>query len=200
MKTFLFALPGLLVLLGCSSGPEPSLHVLGQPAAALASVVSETGRPVVELKPVSLPDYLNSTDILLRDGQNELKVSSTGRWGERLSLGVTRALADALARRLPRVTVLQSASDEAPAASVATNIEAFDIEPDGRCVLTARWTVIGQDRKAIVGGKRATIVTMVPRTKDGVSDTGIVTAMNEAMEQLASYIASDVSRGVGRTR
>ena len=40
--------------------------------------------PVVELKPVSLPDYLNSTDILLRDGQNELTASPTGRWGERL--------------------------------------------------------------------------------------------------------------------
>jgi uncharacterized lipoprotein YmbA len=197
MKMGMFALPGLLVLLGCSSGPAPGIHVLGQPAAAVASVISETGRPVLELKPVSLPDYLNSTDILLRDGQNELKVSSTGRWGERLSLGVTRALAEALARRLPRVTVLQSASD---GASVATDIDAFDIEPDGRCVLTARWAITGQDRKALGGGKRATIVTMVPRDKDGVSDTGIVTAMNAAVEQLANYIASDVSRGIGGSR
>ena len=200
MKPLLLALPGLLVLLGCSSGPAPGIQGLGAPAAAVASVVSETGRPVVELKPVSLPDYLNSTDILLRDGQNELKASPTGRWGERLSLGVTRALAEDLARRLPRVTVLQSASDGPPAASVVTDLDAFDIQPDGRCVLTARWTILGPDRRALVGGKRATIVTMVPRDKDGVTDTGIVTAMNQAMEQLANYVASDVSRAVGGSR
>jgi len=71
---------------------------------ATAATVSQTGLPVVELKRVQLPDYLDTTDILERRG-NQLVPSSTGRWGERLSAGFSRALTGSLAARLPRMIV-----------------------------------------------------------------------------------------------
>jgi uncharacterized lipoprotein YmbA len=60
---------------------------------------------VVEVKPVLVPDYLNVSDILVRRGENALAPSPTGRWGERLSVGATRALAMGLVRRLPGLVV-----------------------------------------------------------------------------------------------
>jgi len=94
-----------LVLAACASSPPPRTFVLSAPAEPVAGVLNEAGRPIVELPTVALPDYLDSTDILLRDGRNELKPSPTARWGERLSVGITHALEVALTRRLPGVLV-----------------------------------------------------------------------------------------------
>ena len=75
---------------GCASGVARRLYVLGTP---LESTETEANGPVVWLRRVSLPDYLDSTDIVWRAGQHGLQTSPTGRWGERLSLGITQALA-----------------------------------------------------------------------------------------------------------
>ena len=66
---------GLILLVGCSTGPAPRIFVLSTPATLTEGVVPESGRPIVELKPVSLPDYLDTSDILIRNGLNELTVS-----------------------------------------------------------------------------------------------------------------------------
>jgi len=100
-------LAGLLMLLGCSSSPPPSVYVLSAMANPVPGAGSEAGRPVLDLKPVTLPDYLDTTDIFLRDGQNELKSSRTGRWGERLSVGIGRALSEDLTARMPGIEVVQ---------------------------------------------------------------------------------------------
>ena len=101
MKPLVLAL--LTILMGCASGPQAVTYVLSAPADPVAGVSGEIGRPVVELRNVTLPDYLDTSDIFVRDGRNELKSSQTGRWGERLSVGVTRALIVDLAKRMPDV-------------------------------------------------------------------------------------------------
>ena len=75
-----------LLLTCCGSDPVSRTYVLSPPVDPVARAVSEAGRPVLEVRRVSVPDYLDTTDIVSRDGRNELKVSSTGHWGERLSL------------------------------------------------------------------------------------------------------------------
>jgi uncharacterized lipoprotein YmbA len=198
MKSYL-ALPALLVLMACSSTPVPRVYVLSTPAAPVAGVHNEAGRPVVELPTVTLPDYLDSADILVRDGRNELKPSTTGKWGERLSVGVTHALEVALARRLPGVLVTHTPTPGQPGRQLLVDISAFDVQPDGRCALTARWTVPASDKQPAAISEQGTFVsTLAPGVTK--SDSAVVAVMTAAVDQLADRIAVSLRRGAPRGR
>jgi cholesterol transport system auxiliary component len=188
---------GLMLLQACSSSPPRRIYVLEGQENPIASVTMDAGRPVVELKSVLMPDYLDTTDILLRDGQNELKISPTGRWGERLSVGVTRALGQALSKRVPGVVVLRSDTSRQPARTLLIDISTFDIWPDHRCVLTARWRILGEDGRSLGAGERATVITPVTPSSNGVEDVAVVQAMDGALGQLADHIAADLTRTLG---
>ena len=186
------------LLMGCqASGPPPRIYVLTPPVDPVPGVRPETGRPVLELAKVSLPDYLDSSDILLRDGRNELKPSTTGKWGERLSVGITHALGATLARRLPRVLVVQAALSGQNARRLLVDVEAFDIRADGRCVLTARWTVPKEDGPASTAiSARATVITQASGTAGaaGLADGAVVSAMEAALSQLGDHIAASLAK------
>ena len=120
-----------LALAACGlAGPAPDLYVLGAVYAATTVTTAHAGLPVVEVKRVGMPDYLDTTDILIRSG-DQVVPSRTGRWSERLSVGVTRAFASALAARLPRMMVTTTSRAEPPAFQVVVDIETFDARTDG---------------------------------------------------------------------
>jgi len=184
------AFAAFLMLTGCATGSLPKSYVLSPPADPVAGVRSEDGRSVVEVPTVALPDYLDTSDILRRDGRNELTASTTGHWGERLSVGITYALIVSLTRRLPSVLVVHGAVSGQSAREVLVNIEAFDIRQDGRCVLTARWSIVGDDHRTVQATERGTFVT----TAAGQADDAIVAAMADAVGQLADRLAVTLNR------
>jgi uncharacterized lipoprotein YmbA len=186
-------LAGLLLMPACA-GPAPRIYVLAPPVAPVSGMTSDAGRPIVELKTVTVPDYLDTLEIQTRDGQNALKVSTTGRWGERLSVGVTRALEEALTRRLPRIVIARSVPSGQAARTLLITVDAFDVLPDGRCVLTARWSVLGADRHGLEASDSASVVTMVPGASDGLKDADVVAAMASAVDRLADRVAATLSR------
>lgn len=192
-------LPGLLMLLGCGSSPPQTVYVLGAAADPVPGVTSVSGRPVVELKPVTVPDYMDTTDILLRDGQNALKSSQTGRWGERLSVGIARALREDLTTRMPAIEMAQGDPVQPPTRTLLVDIAGFDVRPDGRCVLAAHWTVLGEDSKTVLASERATIIANITQSTGGMADPAIVSAMAGAVGQLADHIAMNVSRSLRNT-
>jgi uncharacterized lipoprotein YmbA len=200
-SAFVIAVVSLLV--ACSTTPLPHTYVLGTPAESRPGVLNEAGRPVIELPTVALPDYLDNTDIMVRDGQNGLAASSTGRWGERLSLGITHALEADLAPRLPGVVVTHTGIQGQPSVSLLVNVVTFDVHPDGQCVLTARWTIPGDNGEAATISQQGTFVTQAARTA-GTSgllpDAAIVSAMAAAVDQLADRIAMSLRRSTVRPR
>ena len=188
---------GMMLLMGCqSSGSPPRIYVLTPPVEAVPGVRSEATRPVMELAKVALPDYLDSSDILFRDGRNELKSSQTGKWGERLSVGITHALTAALTRRMPKVQIVQSALSGQSARRLLVDVEAFDIRADGRCVLTARWTMPREEGQTTPISMRATVVTAISAAAGGSARTDdiVVAAMESALEKLADHIAASLAR------
>ena len=199
-------LAAVMLLLGCAGSPLPRTYVLAAPAEADPGVVNESGRRVIELPTVALPDYLDSSDIVVRNGQNELIPSKTGRWGERLSIGITHALEVDLARRLPGVLVTHTGMSGQNSTSLLVNVEAFDVQPDGRCVLTARWMLPGDTGQSATISQQGTFVTQAAVTQGAassagtLSDAAIVSAMAAAINQLADHIASSVPRNLSRPR
>jgi len=183
------AMAAVAILLGCQKEPARHVYILSPPADGAVRQIDHDTRPVLELRTVSLPDYLDTSDILLRDGRNEVRVSPTGQWGERLSTGIAESLRTALARRLPAIRIASSPTPGQPARELMIDVDAFDVQPDGHCVLTARWTVENPDRQDSGNGGRATIVTKAAASADGA----VVAAMETAVDQLAGRIAATLN-------
>jgi uncharacterized protein len=142
----------------------------------------------MQLQRVLIPDYLDTTDILLRVGAHELHESTTGRFGERLSLGITHALRSDLASQLPQYTLVLAQPADRPTRQIVVNVDAFDVWPTGRCVLVADWSVLGADRKTLLAADRGTFSTTAAGVNPG--DGAIVAAMADAVRQLADRIAN----------
>jgi uncharacterized protein len=179
------------VLAACApAGPPPVTYVLGAPAAAREEVEPLTGRPAVEVAPVLVPDYLDVADILVRRAENVMAPLPTGRWGERLSVGATRAVAAGLARRLPEFIVTTTASAEPPAGQVLVDIETFEARADGTVVLVARWRVLEGDGREMLAGERVSLTEPVT----GQADADMVAAMSRAVERLTDRVAAGIQR------
>lgn len=184
-------LGAVLALTGCgTAGPPPVTYVLGASAPHATGAESLLGRPVVEVKPVLLPDYLDTADILIRRGQHVVAPSPTGRWGERLSAGMTRALAAALARRLPALVIVASPPVELPARQVQVDVAAFEPRADGAVGLVAQWRVLDGAGRETLTGERVSLDRPVP----GLGDAAVVAAMSDAVEALAEHVAAGVER------
>jgi uncharacterized protein len=174
---------------GCLSHREyRHIYSLDSALGAPSQAGAVAQHPVMQLQRVLIPDYLDTTDILLRVGAHEIHESATGRFGERLSLGVTHALRSDLASRLPLYTITLAQPAERPARQILVNVDAFDVWPTGRCVLVADWTILDANRRAVLSTDRGTFTTPAAGVNPG--DGAIVTAMADAVGQLAGRIAS----------
>jgi uncharacterized lipoprotein YmbA len=179
----------LLILCGCGSYPLAKIYVLGDPGPPTAGVEGPGGLPVIELRKVEVPDELDSTDIVRRVGANQLVPSPTGRWGERLSVGITQDLLADLSRRLPGVTI-QSRGGYEPARPLLVSVERFEIAQDGRCAVTARWRLAGADGRP---GARSEEGTFIETAASG-TDAAAAAAMTQAIDALAGQVAITVRR------
>lgn len=191
-------LAGVGVLLsGCGSGgPLPATYVLGDAAPAVNSDQSVVGRNVVYVQRVLVPDYLDTTDIQTRQAANELKPSKTGRWGERLSLGITGAFTRTLARLLPNDVVTAERPLDTAWRQVLVNVETFEPRSDGSVVLVARWQVIDGGGHGTLAGERLSQTDQA----GGTGDAAVVAAMSRLVDQLAARVAGALSQSTGVVR
>src|SRR5260370_33191882 len=89
---YLFAsITVLLTSASCVSGPPPNLYVLNavtpRPSEAPSGVKSQV--VLVGINAVTIPEYLDRSEIVVRSSVNELKARESERWGEPLSAGAT---------------------------------------------------------------------------------------------------------------
>jgi len=175
-----------LLLAGCGgAGPGPTLFVLAGSASPANSTTRQAGLPIVEVKPVQLPSYLDTTDLLVRGPGGQIVPSRTSRWGERLSDGFTRALTTDLAVLLPRMAFTSNSPIERPARQVLVDVESFEATLDRGVVLVARWTVTDGAARSTLTSERVSIA--IPLANSG--DAAVVTAMTHAVLDLAGHIA-----------
>jgi uncharacterized lipoprotein YmbA len=99
--------PSHLYVLSSHAGPSPDA------AVALASTGSPDRRhgPALGSTPllgvsVTLPEYMDRTEIVWRVGANELKPDHDAQWGEELSVDATRVIVEDLGARLSSFDVV----------------------------------------------------------------------------------------------
>jgi len=186
----------VLAINGCASVRPAHIYVLSTPAALDAANYKRSDGRHFLLQPISLPDYLDTTDIVTRLGPNELVSSRTGEWGERLSKGLNHSLRAALAVRLPLDSVILGSSMEDSGRKIAVEIHALDVWSDGHCVLAASWQIQDKDRGSTFASQSGTFeIARVERSRGG--DAAVVAAMANAVSKLAESIALGATRVSG---
>jgi uncharacterized lipoprotein YmbA len=173
---------GLLLIVAfpasCSS-PNPSLYVL----ATVPGPVQGGGPRVVELRAISIPHYLERSQIVRSSEGYRMDVLSNEWWGEPLDTMMNRVLVQEISQRLPRTTVYSDngAISTPPDATVAVNLQRLDLDRDGAVLLAAQ---IAVERKT----SAAKGVTFTVRPTDATTQS-LVAAMSTATGQLADAIA-----------
>lgn len=177
-----------MFLTGCAApSPPPDVYVLSPTRTETIGAKSQAGLPVIEVRPVVVPDYLDTTDIITRRG-HQVIASSTARWGERLSLGFTRSLTSNLAAQIPGMATTTSPSIEPPEYQLLISAETFEAQPDSNVRLAARWNILDGKTRKNLAAERTTIEEMV----EASGDAGLVEAMNRAVTRLAQQIAEQI--------
>lgn len=171
------------------SGPPPAKYVLGAVPTATATTLSQTGLPVVEVKRIQLPDYLDTTEILERRG-NQLVPSPTGRWGERLSIGLSHALTAALAARLPGMVVTATQPVGRPVRQILVDVTAFEATAGHQVILVASWTIADGASRQVLIAEQTSLVEAIA----GADDGAVVAAMSRAVDALAAKLAAGIER------
>jgi uncharacterized lipoprotein YmbA len=171
------------LLLGACAAPPLTLYTLGTPPAG--SEASPLGKAplVIAVGRVTIPDELDTEDIVVRDGST-LRRSSRGRWGSRLSLGITDRLTERLAQRFKQAVVTDRPLTETPSERVLVNIARLDVTASGTATVDANWVVVPRETGQPVRRDR----TQISVTGPVATDQDVVTLLGVAVDQLAAAI------------
>jgi uncharacterized protein len=174
------ALPSLVM--SCAA-PPLSLYTLEPPSTSSPAPPLTRRTVVIELRRVVLPDYLDTQDILVRDG-NTLQRSARGRWASRLSLAITSYLAGLLAARRPNALITDQPQVETPNYRIFLTISTFDVGSPGVATLEADWTIVPRDPARPTSRQRARLTANGPVA----TDQDVVLLMQSVLQLLADRI------------
>jgi len=170
------------LLTGCASAPVQFYTIAPEPGTALPA---GTGTAVVYVPRIVMPDYLDTQDILVRDGSRLIR-SSNGRWASRLSQSATDLIVARLSQDWPQSTITAHSPLETPESRLSITIERMDLTRQGQAILLASWTDLpGDDARPARQGRASLSV------QGSVADDAAKAALLQKLfEQLADRIAS----------
>jgi uncharacterized lipoprotein YmbA len=135
-----------LAAAGCGSSPKRNFYTLqAPPAPGTRTVVSEPGQPAVVVGPVTVPDTVDRSQIVVRTSDNRLDISDLNRWAEPLRLEIARVLAANLSRDLGGIQVSLQGQETAarePDVRVAVDVLRFESVLGEAAIVEAAWVVL----------------------------------------------------------
>ena len=175
----------LAALSGCGSSPKESFYTLAGPQAPLPATMPSSMS--VFVGPVTVPESVDRTAMVLRTGPNQVDIDDTNRWAEPLKSAIPRVLAENLMRELgtPRVMASRAGTPSAVDFRVAVEIQRFDSSLAEGATLDALWTVTPVKGGAPRTGR--TVATEPASTRD---HQGVAAAHSRALAHLARDIAA----------
>jgi len=179
-----------LTVLGCGQTEPSRLYTLSD----LTTNKTAPNKPngiAVGVGPVTLPQYLDRAQIVVRQSANRLEASEFDRWAEPLKTTVPRVLTENLSVLLvtDRVYSLPRRQRVALDYSVVIDVARFEPTPAGTVSLVARWQIFGSDdKKRLADGK-----TVVER--DGAAP-GDFEAMAALMSDALIILSRDIAKRI----
>jgi uncharacterized lipoprotein YmbA len=185
-RGFLSLVPPL-ALAACSSSPDPGLYVIAvRPGTAVSS-----GPPVVQLRDVTLPSYLDRREIVRSSEDYKIGVRSNDWWAEPLGSMLGRVLSLELSQRLPGSNVYREggAISLDPNAVLAVNVQRLEVDASRTVQLLAQ-VAVEFNRPRRTASRNFTIAKPVSAT----TVVAEVAAISDAVAELADGIAQMMQR------
>ena len=183
---FVFLLVAAL-LAACGGAPvHESFYTLSLPASDAA--MPSSASPAIFVGPVSVPESVDRTQMVLRTGANEVEISERYRWAEPLKNAIPRVIGETLSRELGTSRVLTSRSAAALPVDyrVAIEVQRFESSLASGATVDAVWTITKVDGGARRGGR--TLATE-PASGDAAS---LAAAHARALDRVGREIAAAI--------
>lgn len=181
----------VLSLSACGApAPKEQFFTLSAPVAG----VPPTGNaPGVFVGPVSVPEGVDRSQMVLATGPNEVDISDDLRWAEPLRSAIPRVIAEALARDLgsERVMTSPQAAGSRFDYRVAIEIQRFDSSLTEGATIDALWTVTGPNG---VAPRQGATHAHEPLAGSGAA------ALAAAHGRALAHIAHDISGAIRAMR
>jgi len=183
---------GALLLAGCvlKRSKDAQVFVL-EPLATRSAAPPAAAVPeaVIGILPVDVPGWVDRPQVTTRVSGSQIVADEFARWGEPISKGVQRVVAENVAALLPgrRVVTAPWAGYEPVVHKVDLTITELARQPDGSVLVEARWAIIGQDRETL-GQRRSS-----HRSPAAAGAAGTVEGSSQALEALSREIAEALS-------
>jgi uncharacterized lipoprotein YmbA len=135
-----------------------------------------------------MPDHLRRRGIVVRDGENRLRISAIDQWGEPLGQGIPRVLAENLAVLSPgRETVpFPWWSPAPPDLQVSIVITRLDVRPGSEIELLASWLIT----RPADGGPLSSGTTWLREPLEGRETADVVAGLSRLLERWSRDLLS----------
>ena len=180
-----------LLLAGCARTASVSYYQLSAlEAARNVPAGAETGKMVLGIGPVRLPEYLDRPQIVTRQSATRLQLADSHRWAEPLGENIPRVVGENLSALLgtDRILLHPWPASRATDYQLLVEVLHFENEGDGAARLVALWSVKGKDGGIVLPERRSSL--LVPAVR--LDQEGQVGALNEALGSFCREIAKEL--------
>ena len=185
----------LILAIGSASclGPRSdasTFYVLS--ATATPAPAGSSMAVILGLGPVTLPGYLDRSEVVTRLSANQLSVSQVERWAQPLDESVVRALEMNLNRlvRPDGIVGYPWYASEGVVYGVEIDFTRLEADSTGRVTIAADWAVMNGDREETLYRDQSTL----SEPANGPTAEAAVAAMSRALAQLSEQIAANLRR------
>jgi len=191
-RTITLCILASLMLVACGSSPPVSYYGLWPTNTAPRPDADDAA--IVGFGPLSMPDYLNRSQIVTRGAGAEMKVDEYNRWSEPLGPALHRTVSTNVDNLLDGVVVVAFPYDSVIRSQVdyraLGEVSRFDADRSGRVVLDVLWAISEVGSDIAVPPHRAHYETQAAKAGDPAA---IAEAMNEALVLFSRDIADQLS-------
>jgi uncharacterized lipoprotein YmbA len=188
-----------LLAAGCigSSPPRRLYQLRALPAEPGAAATPGFGG-VLAVGPVTVPEYLNRSAIVVRNGAAGLAAKDGDRWAEPLPDAFTRVLVQNLAARLGAERVWQPPLPNGLRATRQLRVDVLRLDADEgerSVVLAARWSVV--EAMPVDAAAPAAPLVRLGEWRADVTTAGGVDALAAAHSSVVARLADAVAEALG---
>lgn len=178
-----------LMLVACGSSPPVSYYALAP--MSVEPQPDPGDAPILGLGPLSMPEYLNRSQIVTRGAGAEMHVDEYSRWAEPLGPALHRIVSTDVDNLLDSVVVVAFPYDSLIRAEIdyrlLGEVSRFDADRTGLVVLDVLWAISEIGTDIVVPPHRAHYEAQAARAGD---PGAIAEAMNEALLLFSQDIAN----------
>lgn len=202
VRTTALALWLSIVLAGCSTAPGPRYYTLSADPPRRGNVLSSnlagasTALYVVVLGPVTIPEFVDRPQLVVRVSETEVKIAESQRWAAPLDSEIPRVLAENLEHELHGARVVTSDQSGAVNADyrVTVDVRGFTSFLGTAATVDVDWTIQRSNGKGSTNGS-----ARIREPALGGGYAALVAAYSSALERVAQDIAQSF-RGLAASR